>query len=138
MKLQNVEDIYVLGSMQQGILFHMLYEEQAHIYFSQFVCTIEQPLDIAIFRQAWQHMLMRHSALRTAFLWDGLDEPLQVVRRQVELPWEYLDWRGISEAEQEARLAAFLAADRARGFDLTVAPLWRLYLIQTAEQTYTF
>ncbi|HEU5374050.1 MAG TPA: condensation domain-containing protein, partial [Ktedonobacteraceae bacterium] len=138
MKLQNVEDIYVLGSMQQGILFHMLYEEQAHIYFSQFVCTIEQPLDIAIFRQAWQHMLTRHSTLRTAFLWDGLDEPLQVVRRQVELPWEYLDWRGIPEAEQKTRLTAFLADDRARGFDLTIAPLWRLYLIQTTEQTCTF
>ncbi len=138
MKLQNVEDIYVLSSMQQGILFHILYEDQAQVYFSQFVCTIEQPLNRDTFFRAWRHMLTRHSVLRTAFLWDGLDEPLQVVSQQVELPCTYLDWREIPEMKQQTRLEAFLAADRARGFDLAVAPLWRLFLIQTANQTYTF
>src|SRR5579859_4493828 len=124
--------------MQQGILFHMLYESQPDVYFSQFVCTIDQPLDAAIFRQAWQQMLVRHSILRTAFLWDGLEEPLQIVNQHVALPWEQWDWRDMSVAEQETRLATFLAADRARGFDLAVAPLLRLYLIQTAEDHYTF
>ncbi|HLZ61770.1 MAG TPA: condensation domain-containing protein, partial [Ktedonosporobacter sp.] len=138
MKLKNVEDVYILGPMQQGILFHMLYESQPDVYFSQFVCTIDQPLDAAIFRQAWQHMLVRHSILRTAFLWDGLEEPLQIVNQHVALPWEQWDWRDMSVAEQETRLATFLAADRARGFDLAVAPLLRLYLIQTAEDHYTF
>src|SRR5262249_13187587 len=36
-------------------------------------------------------------------------------------------------AEQEERLAGFLAADRARGFDLTAAPLLRLALFELAE-----
>ncbi|MBA2288158.1 MAG: amino acid adenylation domain-containing protein [Ktedonobacteraceae bacterium] len=138
MRLKNVEDVYILGPMQQGILFHMLYESRANVYFSQFVCTIDQPFDVTAFRLAWQQMLARHSVLRTAFLWDGLDEPLQIVNRQVELPWEYMDWQNLPVAEQQARLEAFLASDRERGFDLAVAPLWRLYLIQMAEQTYTF
>src|SRR5579872_729738 len=138
MRLKNVEDVYTLAPIQQGILFHMLYAPQSEVYFSQFICTIDQPLDVAAFRLAWKQVLVRHPALRAAFLWEGLDEPLQVVSGHVELPWEQLDWRGIPVAEQEVCLEAFLAADRARGFDITTAPLLRLYLIQTAEQTYTF
>src|SRR5437660_2565619 len=138
MRLKNVEDVYSLAPAQKGILFHMLYAPQSEIYFSQFICTIDQSLNVVAFRQAWQQMLARHAVLRTAFIWEGLDEPLQLVNRQSELPWEQLDWRGLPVAEQEARLTAFLAADRARGFDLTAAPLLRFFLIQTAEQTYSF
>ena len=58
---------------------------------------------------------------------------MQVVRRRVTLPWEELDWCGLSADEQDAKLAALLQADRRRGFDLTRAPLMRLALIRLAE-----
>ena len=40
------------------------------------------------------YVLVRHSALRTAFAWEHLRRPRQVVLRVVDLPWKELDWRG--------------------------------------------
>ena len=68
--------------------------------------------------------------LRTVFFWEGLDQPLQVVRAEAAAPFETLDWSGVPAGEREARFAALLAADRARGFDLAAAPLARLLCIR--------
>jgi Condensation domain len=76
--------------------------------------------------------------LRTIFVWTGLDEPLQVVRRRFELPWVEEDWRGLSLGEQQARLQAFLQADRARGFELDQAPLMRCALLRVGQAQYYF
>ena len=39
---------------------------------------------------AWQRVVDRTPALRSAVVWDGVTEPLQVVHRQVERPHEPL------------------------------------------------
>ncbi|HLL45379.1 MAG TPA: amino acid adenylation domain-containing protein, partial [Longimicrobiaceae bacterium] len=72
----------------------------------------------------------RHPILRTVFFWEGLDQPLQVVRREAPAPFETLDWIALPEDEREERFAELLAADRARGFDLGTAPLARLFCIR--------
>ncbi|HEX6862441.1 MAG TPA: amino acid adenylation domain-containing protein, partial [Thermoanaerobaculia bacterium] len=84
-------------------------------------------LDTVLWRRAWQRVVDRHPSLRTLFVWERREQPLQVVRRQAELPWTELDWRGQAEP---ARLDGFLAEDRARGFDLGNPPLMRLALIR--------
>ncbi|RMF35672.1 MAG: non-ribosomal peptide synthetase, partial [Chloroflexi bacterium] len=135
---RNIEDIYPLSPMQQGMLFHSLYAPETGVYFEQSSWTLRGPLDVPAFERAWQQVMDRHPVLRTAFLWEGLEEPLQVVYRRVDLPLEKLDWRGLPEAEQAERLAAFLQADRERGFNLAEPPLIRLTLIRTAEEAYQF
>src|SRR5262245_46901816 len=95
MKMQNVEDIYPLSPMQQGLLFHTRSAPDSALYFEQWTCALQGDLDIAAFQSAWQHIIDRHPPLRTFFLWDDLDEPLQVVRQQVQVPWEQQDWRGL-------------------------------------------
>ena len=80
----------------------------------------------------------RHSALRTQFLWEDLDKPLQIVRRRVPLSVEHDDWRSLSLREQKERLESFLQADRVRGFELTTPPLMRLTLIRLADDAYQF
>ncbi|MGK7878413.1 MAG: amino acid adenylation domain-containing protein [Xenococcaceae cyanobacterium] len=138
MKLENVADIYPLSPVQEGMLFHTLAAPTSEVYFGQYTCRIQGDLQVSAFQAAWQQVLNRHSALRTAFLWDGLDEPLQVVRQQVELPRTDRDWRRLSSREQEARWEKFLRADRRQGFDLAQAPLMRLTLIRQSEDTYQF
>jgi hypothetical protein len=64
-----------------------------------------------------------------------LEQPLQVVHREAELPFEEHDWRAEPNATQELRLREFLRADRARGFVLSRAPLLRLSLIRISEDT---
>ncbi len=138
MSLKNVEDLYPLSPMQQGMLFHSLYAPESGVYFEQMSCILRGDLDVSAFEQAWQRMMERHLVLRTAFVGEGLKEPIQVVHRQVKLPLEQQDWQGLSSAEQSARLEAFLQAERCRGFVLSEPPLMRLALIRMSKDAYQF
>jgi amino acid adenylation domain-containing protein/FkbM family methyltransferase len=136
MKLKNVEDIYPLSSMQQGLLFHSLYSAEASVYHQQLSCILQGDLNVTAFERVWQSVVDRHSSLRTAFVWGDFKEPLQIVRRSVHLPCEKLDWRAYSSAEQQTQLEAFIHADQVRGFDLSKAPLLRLALLRLAHDEY--
>jgi amino acid adenylation domain-containing protein/non-ribosomal peptide synthase protein (TIGR01720 family) len=129
----DIEDLYPLAPMQEGLLFHSLYTPGGGLYIEQFTAALEGALDAPAFAAAWQQVVERHPALRTGFLWEGIESPLQLVRRRAELPWTVEDWRGLPPAEIEARWQELLAADRARGFDLAQAPLMRLLLVRTDE-----
>jgi len=135
---RNIEDAYPLSPMQQGLLFHTLYAPHSGVYLVQLICTLHEDLNIPAFRSAWQQLLDRHPILRTALIWEGLDKPLQVVRRQIELPLEQHDWREYCAVEQQEQLEAFLQVDRAHGFKLSQAPLMRVALFHLAENTYQF
>ena len=133
-----VEDIYELSALQQGMLFHSLSAPESAVYFEQLSCTLEGELNTEAFRQAWDAAVKHHPVLRSALYWEGLDKPYQVVYRQVELPWEVLDWREVHEDEQQRRLGEYLRADRYRDFDLTKAPLMRFALIRLANTSHQF
>ena len=136
MALKNVEDVYPLSPMQQGILFHDLYDPRQKMYFMQIAWEVEGEIDLALFESAWQQAVARHPALRTIFVWEGLDEPLQVVRHSVKMTVGLEDWRGVEPGEREARLREWLQADKKRGFNLTAAPPMRVTLLQTSGDTY--
>ena len=137
-KKHNIEAIYPLSPMQQGMLFHTLYTPETKVYFRQMVCRLEGDLNVLAFERAWQRVVDRHTVLRTLFMWQRCPKPLQVVRKRVKVPWEKYDWRGHSDTEQNARLAALLQADQERGFELSKAPLMRLFLIQLTSDSYQF
>jgi len=135
---KNIEDIYPLSPMQQGMLFHSLYAPRSSgMFVEQTICTLRGDLDISAFEQAWQRVVDRHSVLRTVVVGEGLKEPAQVVLREVQLSLERQDWCRLSLAEQETRLEAFLQAERACGFELSKAPLMRLALMRAAKDVYT-
>ena len=136
--LKNIEDIYPLSPMQQGMLFHTLEAPESGMYVEQWRCTVYGDLQIIAFKQAWQRLVDRHAALRTAFNWAYRDEPFQVVYRHVTCSWRQYDWQNMSEITQKRELKTLLVEDRHQGFNLTQAPLIRFYLIQTAEETYQF
>lgn len=97
------------------------------------VFDLRGELDARVFQAAWAAVIARHPALRTAFAWEGLRRPMQVVRESVEADWRIDDWRGQSPAEQEAAWATWMHADAQRGFTLTQAPLMRFYLTQVGD-----
>ena len=129
-------DLYPLTPMQQGLLFHCLKQPGAGLYMVQQVLTLEGDLQPEALRDAWRSLLARHPILRTRFLWNQLEQPLQWVRGQAELPWRLLDWRGLDPQRQRDDLEALLRDDRAREFDLDQAPLLRVTLIRSAEHTW--
>lgn len=126
----SVEDIYELSPLQRGMLLHSVYDGASDMYLGQHVYTIEGPLDPEALIRAWRMVFSAHPALRTSFHWEGLDEPLQVVHREVTPPAHRYDWSDVGEQEQRERLPRLLADDRSQGFDLTDAPAQRLYLIR--------
>ncbi|WP_340054467.1 condensation domain-containing protein, partial [Pseudomonas sp. JAI120] len=127
-----IEDIYTLSPMQQGMLFHTLYEQAAGDYINQIRVTVEG-LDVARFQQAWDATVQAHDVLRSGFFWEGqLEWPCQVVYREARLPIEHLDWRAMPE--RELALQNLQQAQRRQGFDLAKAPLVRLVLVRTDEQ----
>ncbi|HEX6289409.1 MAG TPA: amino acid adenylation domain-containing protein [Herpetosiphonaceae bacterium] len=137
MSSKQIEGAYPLSPIQQGMLFHSLYEPEAGLYVSRLACVLER-LSADAFERAWQRVVDRHPILRTAFAWEKLEQPLQVVGRQVNVRVERHDWRAMSEPERERQLAAFLEAERVRGFKLSKAPLMRLNLFQIGDDSYRF
>ncbi|MEO1069618.1 MAG: condensation domain-containing protein, partial [Cyanobacteria bacterium J06638_6] len=141
-KRKNIENIYPLSPMQQGILFHTLLAPESGVYLPQIVLTLEGELDAAALKQAWQQAVNHHDVLRTAFYWEQRDEPFQVVYRQAELPWVQQDWRG-AETDPAGRshppvrrLQIFLDCNQTQPFNLHTPPLMRLALIQVSEHTH--
>ena len=133
--MKNVADIYALSPMQKLMLIHARTAGSGHdLLFSQIVYEISGALDGEAYRRAWELIVERHPALRTMFVWQDKQEPLQVVRETAPLPWSEEDWRDLSTAEQQSALARLLAADRAAGFDLLRPPLMRLNLIRVDER----
>src|SRR5262249_32430739 len=104
----------------------------------QLSCRIEGNLQPESFRQSWQQVIDRHPVLRTAFLAEDGNDPLQIVLDRVELPWQELDWRELSESQVERRLTVLLEEDRLRGFAIEVPPLMRCTLIRLDADVYQF
>jgi amino acid adenylation domain-containing protein len=128
--MKNAEDIYPLSPLQNGMLFHSLMAPASGVYVNQVTCTLPVDLDSWLFRQAWERLVERHGVLRTAFFWEGLDEPLQVVRKSFSLPWQELDWRGLPADEQQRRFEELRHRDRHTPLALGKAPLMRFSLIR--------
>jgi len=134
----NIEDIYPLTPLQEGLLFHTLYAPESGAYFQHLKFRLHGELDVRRWQQSWERVVARHSILRTAFVWERLEKPLQVVLKRVKIPWQVYDWRGLDAAEQEERLNAFLESDLRQGLDSSQAPLLRLTLIRLSDSDYEF
>ncbi|HZI15395.1 MAG TPA: condensation domain-containing protein, partial [Myxococcus sp.] len=136
-QLPPFEDLYPLSPMQQGILFHALLEPSSTAYFVQSSMALHSAsLDVDAFHAAWKALLSHHPILRTSFLWEGLEEPLQVVHRHASMEWTQHDWRHLPQPQQQRLLEVELEADRARGFDFSRPPLMRLMLVRLGESSY--
>jgi surfactin family lipopeptide synthetase C len=115
--LKNVADIYALTPMQELMLLHALTSGRENdVLFNQIVYELTGALDEAALQGAWQHLVDRHPVLRTIFVWQKSQNPVQVVRETTILPWKRLDWSAEDPAMWPEKLTATLEADRAEGF----------------------
>ena len=133
---EDIEDVYPLTPLQQGMLFHALYDAQPGVDIEQLIFTIQADLDFEAFEAAWQRVVDRHAILRTSFHWEDLDEPQQRVHKNGRLSFCSEDWRTLSSDEQHQRLETYLQNDRKRGFELRQNSLMRVALFQLAEHDF--
>ncbi|QLF91917.1 non-ribosomal peptide synthase/polyketide synthase [Pseudomonas sp. ABC1] len=135
---QQIEDIYPLTPMQEGLLLHTLLEPGTGIYFMQDRYRIDSAIDVTRFEQAWRAVVARHEALRASFCWNAGEQMLQVIHRGDGDGVEFLDWSELPEGEHESRLQALLKDERLAGFDLLERPPLRLRLIRLGAERHWF
>jgi hypothetical protein len=132
---KDVISIYRLSGLQEGMLFHSLYDTRQGDYIEQFVCELVN-VDLASLTDSWDEVIKRHSILRTAFYYDAFNIPVQCVYRQVNMPVNQTDHRDLDPATQLSVFNDYLKADRRQGFDLKAAPLMRLTLFRLDDSRY--
>ena len=87
--VQNVQDIYPLAPLQEGILFHHRLSDKG-LYVTPTLLRIENEKSLSAFIYALQSVIDRHDILRTAILWEGLSQSVQVVYRKAILQIEHV------------------------------------------------
>lgn len=136
--MSSIADIYPLSPAQEGILFHSLLAPGDGMYVEQMSCVLRGRLDVEAFRRAWSHLADRHPVLRTAFVWEGRDRPLQFVVKRMELPWHLEDLGREEAGAREVRIARSMEIDRLAAIDLTRPPLMRFRLMRLGEDLHQF
>ncbi|ARK73155.1 non-ribosomal peptide synthetase [Burkholderia pseudomallei] len=121
----NVQDIYPLAPLQEGILFHHLMSGESDPYVLSGVLAFRSREVMERFVSALQQVIDRHDILRTGFFWEGLEQPVQVVQRRATLP--------VSVVELDAREGDIVrqleARFDSRGYrmDVSRAPLMHVH-----------
>ncbi|PRD26217.1 UNVERIFIED_CONTAM: lgrB [Trichonephila clavipes] len=133
-----IEDVYPLTSMQEGLLLHTLLEPGTGIYYMQDRYRINSELDSERFAAAWQAVVARHEALRASFMWNAGEAMLQVIHKPGRVRIEFLDWSALPEDGHEERLQALHKREREAGFALLDEPPFHLRLIRLGAARYWF
>jgi amino acid adenylation domain-containing protein len=135
-KSKDISSLYSLTGLQQGMLFHSLYDETSGAYIDQFSGELTG-LDPELFTRSWDYLLKTHTILRTAFYYDAFSIPVQCVYDDAKLPVEYLDYRHMDAGEQRSEIKKYEETNRRKGFNFKKPPLMRLGLIRLADDRYT-
>lgn len=138
MRLKNVSDVYPLSPMQEGMLFHTVSEPELGAYVDLAVVTISGTIDPQRFNDSVQRVFSKFDSLKTAFVWEGVDQPLQIVRDNVQFPFESRNWQTRSNEQQRRDLLTLIAEQKANGFELEQAPLVRVFLCQCSTTNWQF
>ena len=133
---QQIEDVYPLSPMQEGMLFHALYEEKSNAYFEQMTFRIEGSLKPAVFEKSWSLLFERHGALRTAFSAHKTARPVQILLKARRVEFVERDLRKLSPGLRHGHLEEYLRRDKMRGFDLAEDVLLRVAVFRFEDEIY--
>ncbi|MDG4536195.1 non-ribosomal peptide synthetase [Streptomyces sp. AV19] len=129
------EDVLPLSPLQDGLLFHSLYETGADdLYTSLTGLDLTGPLDEEALRRAVDAVVHRHPALRAGFDHTSTDRPVQTIAARACVPWTLHDLTGTPQASLDEAVDAIETAEATRPFDLARPPLLRCALLRIADE----
>ncbi len=126
-----IQDVYTLTSLQEGLLFHAMMDERSSMYFEQLTLDIRGEMNKQAFSDAWNEIGKRHDVFRTLFIKE-LREPVQVVMKERPVPCIFRDIR-----VENSSVEAIMAEDRANLFDLSKDPLFRVTAVQKDDESFS-
>nr|WP_231858700.1 non-ribosomal peptide synthetase [Xenorhabdus nematophila] len=127
----NIQDIYALSPLQDGILFHHLLAKGGDPYLLAYPMIFADRDLLDRYLLAVQQVVDRHDILRTAFIWQGLSVPAQVVWRQAPLSVTELMLNPADGSVSDQLAQRF--DPRQYRLDLSQAPLLRFVIAQETD-----
>ncbi|HLP57301.1 MAG TPA: condensation domain-containing protein, partial [Candidatus Deferrimicrobium sp.] len=135
----NIQDIYPLTPMQEGMLYHALAQPDSFAYFEQMTFRLRGELNIDIIKKSLARLFKRYDILRTAFVHEGMERPMQIVLKERECGFQYYDISHFENAQaKETFIRDFKTKDRMQHFHLTKDVLMRVSIIKSGENQYEF
>ncbi|MER5528768.1 non-ribosomal peptide synthase/polyketide synthase [Streptomyces sp. NPDC002677] len=130
-----VADVWPLAPLQEGLFFHSAYDQGAlDVYTVHETFDFGTRLDAARLRAAVRTLLDRNPGLRAGFTSEGLDQPVQFIVEDPEIPLQEVDLTHLPATEQDAQVRELTDAERNRRFDLSAPPLFRLLLLRLGAE----
>ena len=127
---KNVEDIFALTPLQQGMLFHYLKDPGSSEYVEQLSLRLKGTINDEAIRRAWNHVVQCNEMLRTVYKWEKLEAPVQIVQREYEVPVRYVEIREKDEAEK--LIKEIREKDKGEGIDIGTEP-FRITVAKLSE-----
>ncbi|OLF04420.1 hypothetical protein BLA60_40970 [Actinophytocola xinjiangensis] len=133
----DIEDAYPISALQLGMLYHSELTSDRGTYHVVTVHGVHGRLDADALRAALDRTVAANPVLRTGFDLGHYREPLQLVHRDVRVPFTAEDLRSADERQRVRRLAEVVAEERALPFAWARPPLLRLRALWTADDEFT-
>jgi amino acid adenylation domain-containing protein len=134
----DVEDAYKMAGLQSGMIFHSDLDKESAIFHDVFSFRLELPYNREILQKAIKRLVQRHTIFRTSFHLDGFSEPLQLVHKDVSVPFVEDDLREWTTEKQRAALIEFVEKEKRVRFDWAQAPMMRLFVHRYSDKTFQF
>ncbi|MEF3086547.1 amino acid adenylation domain-containing protein [Bacillus altitudinis] len=135
-KRDQVQDMYYLSPMQEGMLFHTLHHQEKGFYVEQMDMNVKGTLRSDLLEKSMNIIVERYDIFRTVFLHEKVKRPVQVVLKNRPFQLDIVDIQDLSESEQLERIDRFKQKDQLRGFDLSKDLLMRASVFQTGPSSY--
>jgi amino acid adenylation domain-containing protein/non-ribosomal peptide synthase protein (TIGR01720 family) len=133
---ENIQNIYPLSPMQEGMFFHALYEPNSSVYFEQTSYRLHGSLNIKLVEKSLNELFKRYDILRTIFSKKKSEKLLQIVLKERMVDFFYEDISG--REDKEEYVVNFRERDKKNVFDLTRDVLMRVAVLQTSAEEYEF
>ncbi|TQF71316.1 non-ribosomal peptide synthetase [Pseudoalteromonas luteoviolacea] len=133
---ENIEDVYPLSTLQQGMIFHNLKEQEAGTYHDVMGFHMKLQWNESHFRKALESLVKEHSSFRTVFQIHHT-RPLQVVFKSLPLILNVYDLTHLVAKEQLNEIKSWSQAERTASFDFT-QPLWSMTVHVLTENEINF
>ncbi|MGB5930583.1 MAG: amino acid adenylation domain-containing protein, partial [Cyclobacteriaceae bacterium] len=134
-RLYEVQDIYPLSPMQDGMLFHSIYDRESTNYVGLTNLQIEGDVNVEYIRESMNLLIDRYTVLRTAFLYERVDKNLQIVLDKREIDLTYFDERNSQKPEEDI-ITFYKETEINKPFDLSKDVLMRIVVVQLDNDRY--
>ena len=128
----DIDDIYPLAPGQKWMFSRA--QKVTSEFFTQALFKAVIKIKPSTFRQKVDEVCKRRDNLRTAFAYEGMPKPYQVILKNRSADLKFIDISNVATEDIDDTLKNLMAADRRRGFDLENDPLLRITIYKTCEE----